>query len=131
MNTATKLLFVLIIGMTFTSCKDKESPEILIVAPADDAHFAEGTYFSYEIIVKDDKGLSQIREYIGDENGVSSNKIVSSSTTTPDGKRQKKYTSTTGYDLSTGISGEYYIWVEASDHSGKSKKAFKRFYVDP
>tara|TARA_R110000737_G_C14624685_1_gene494442 strand:- start:10828 stop:11223 length:396 start_codon:yes stop_codon:yes gene_type:complete len=131
MNKSYKFLLFFGFAILLTSCKDKESPEITIVAPAVDAHFTQGTFFQYEIKVTDDRGLSQIREYIGDVNGVASTEIVSSGTTSPKGKRAKKHTSSTGFDLSNGVTGEFYIWVEAADHDGKSMKASRRFFVDP
>lgn len=125
----SKSLLIIVLGVLTFSCKDKEHPEIIIISPAADAHYSAGSWLTIEIEATDDRGIEQVREYIGDEDGTVSTEIVSEGTAY--NLKGKVYTGTTGSNLPDGVSGEFWLHVEAIDDEGKVTRDKRRFFVDP
>jgi hypothetical protein len=116
--------------MVLASCKDKNPPTITIISPIEDAYYQAGMNFQYEANIEDDRGIANIRMYIGDVNGIPASDFVLTSTEDLVSKEKKKSFQGNS-DIPTSANGEYYIHFEASDREGKSVQVKRRFFVQP
>lgn len=123
------LFKVLVLAMILNSCGDKEHPEIFILSPAEGAHYSQGAWFNLTTEVKDDRGLYQVREYIGNEEGLQIDGFPGEGTLY--NMSGKKSGGTSSFNLPTDTSGTFWVHVEAIDDDGKVSRKQVKFFIDP
>ena len=111
------------------SCADKEPPTIIILSPAEGSHYSPGAWFSLSIEVEDDRGLSQVREYIGEEDGTAIDGFPGAGTLY--NISGKVSGGATNFNLPHDTSGTFWVHVEAIDDEGKVSREKVKFFIDP
>jgi len=124
-----KPILMLSLLIVMTACADKEHPEIFIISPAEGANYAQGDWFNLTTEVKDDRGLSQVREYIGAEDGTPIEGFPGTGTLY--NIQGKKSGGTNSFNLPTDTVGSFWVHVEALDDDGKVSREKRQFFINP